>query len=300
MTCSTLTEAPRHDEAEHRTAANRAVAVSAVGLGLAGFAELCFALFTHSAGLLGDALHNLSDVSTSALVFVGFRVSQRPASRRFPYGYDRAEDLAGLGIALVIWASAVFAGVESYRKLTGGGGTLHLGVGMVAALVAVAANQLVARYKGRIGERIQSATLIADARHSWLDAMSSVGALIGLIGVAVGWDWADPVAGLAVTLLIARVGYEITGDVLRHLMDGVDADVTMDAETAAVGVDSVQAATAKARWAGRQLHVEVVAMLPPETQLVDADHTARHVRLAVQAAVPAVRHVEVSTRAQHS
>ena len=67
----------RHDEVEHRSAANRAVLVSALGLGLAGLIELAFAFFTQSVGLLGDALHNLSDVSTSALVFIGFRVSKR-------------------------------------------------------------------------------------------------------------------------------------------------------------------------------------------------------------------------------
>lgn len=268
--------------------------MSAVGLAGAGVVELGFAVFTHSAGLLGDALHNLSDVSTSALVFVGFRVSRRQANRRFPYGYHRAEDLAGLGIALVVWASAVFAGVESYRKLVSGGDTHHLPVGMTAAAIAVAANQLVARYKRRIGTRIQSSTLLADARHSWLDAMSSLGALAGLVGVAMGWNWADPIAGLAVTMFIAHVGYEITGDVVGHLMDGVDADVTLHAEAAALAVEGVQSAQARARWTGRQLHVTVVATLAPETHLDDADHTVRHIQLAVRAAVPQARQIEVT------
>jgi cation diffusion facilitator family transporter len=98
------------DDAGDRRAANRAVAVSAVGLGATGLAELLLAVLTGSVGLLGDAIHNLSDVSTSAVVFLGFRLSRRPASERYPYGLDRAEDLAGIGIAVVIWASAAFAG----------------------------------------------------------------------------------------------------------------------------------------------------------------------------------------------
>ena len=97
--------------------ANRAVAVSAVGLAATGLVELLLAVLTGSVGLLGDAIHNLSDVSTSAVVFLGFRLSRRPPTERYPYGLERAEDLAGIGIAVVIWASAAFAGFESIRKL---------------------------------------------------------------------------------------------------------------------------------------------------------------------------------------
>ena len=119
--------ATRHDEAEHRSAANRALIFSAIGLGAAGGIEMVVALFSHSVGLLGDALHNLSDVSTSLLVFLGFWVSKRPSSPTHPYGYERAEDIAGLGVILAIWVSAVFAGIESVRKLVHHGETIHLG-----------------------------------------------------------------------------------------------------------------------------------------------------------------------------
>ncbi|MBV8347264.1 MAG: cation transporter [Mycolicibacterium sp.] len=93
------------DDAHERRQANRAIAVSALGLALTGVIELALAVLTGSVGLLGDALHNLSDVSTSLVVFVGFRVSKHPPSQRYPYGFDRfdrAEDLAGIGVAAVI------------------------------------------------------------------------------------------------------------------------------------------------------------------------------------------------------
>jgi cation diffusion facilitator family transporter len=93
----------RHGEdGEHRHAAHRAIAVSALGLAATGCIEIIIAIMSGSAGLLGDALHNLSDVSTSAVVFLGFQLSKRPASPANPYGYERAEDLAGLGVALAI------------------------------------------------------------------------------------------------------------------------------------------------------------------------------------------------------
>src|SRR5580692_12569668 len=111
------------DDAGERRQANRAVAISALGLALTGLVELVIALVSGSVALLGDALHNLSDVSTSLLVFIGFRASRKTATERYPYGYERAEDLAGIGVALVIWASAAFAGAESVNKLMDPGTT---------------------------------------------------------------------------------------------------------------------------------------------------------------------------------
>lgn len=114
--------------------------VSAIGLGLTGLVELLLALLTNSVGLLGDAIHNLSDVSTSAVVFLGFRLSRRPPTEKYPYGMERAEDLAGIGIAVVIWASAAFAGYESIRKLVEHGHTVHIGAGIAGAVLGIMGN----------------------------------------------------------------------------------------------------------------------------------------------------------------
>src|SRR6202050_630814 len=225
----------RDDEGERRQA-NRAIAVSAIGLGITGLVELLLAIVTGSVGLLGDAIHNLSDVSTSAVVFLGFRLSRKPPTEKYPYGLERAEDLAGVGIAVVIWASAAFAGYESIRKLLEHGRTSHVALGIAGAALGIAGNQVVARYKLVIGRRIHSATLVADARHSWLDALSSLGALVGLVAVTLGFRWGDPIAGIAVTLFICHVGYEVTKDVVHRLADGVDPAIITSAEAAAGSV----------------------------------------------------------------
>jgi cation diffusion facilitator family transporter len=287
-----------HDEREHRAAANRALLFSAVVLAGAGAAELLAALFTHSVGLLGDALHNLSDVSTSALVFVGFVVSRKPPTDRYPYGYERAEDLAGIGVAAMIWASAALAGWESYRKLVTSGSTHHLVLGMAAAAIGFAANRVVAGYKGRVGTRIQSATLLADARHSWLDALSSLGAFVGLVGVALGAQWADPLAGFAVTAFIIHVGWEVSADLVHHLMDGVDPQVICDAVEAALMVPDVADANARARWTGRTLAFDIDITLDPTIDLGEASHIAEAVRLATLTHIDAARSVIVRPRAE--
>jgi cation diffusion facilitator family transporter len=274
------------DDVQERREANQAIGVSAAGLAVTGVVELLLAILTGSVGLLGDAIHNLSDVSTSAVVFWGFRLSRRGPTERYPYGLDRAEDLAGIGIAVVIWASAVFAGYESIHKLFGHGTTSHVALGIAGAALGIVGNQVVARYKLVVGRRIKSATLVADARHSWLDALSSAGALAGLVAVALGFRLGDPVAGMAVTLFICHVGYEVTKDVVHRLADGVDPAVLASAEAAAGSVSGVVHAHARARWTGRTLRVEVEGWVDAGLTVAGADALGRQVAAAVARDLP--------------
>lgn len=285
------------DDADERRQANRAIAVSAIGLGVTGLVELFLAILTGSVGLLGDAIHNLSDVSTSAVVFLGFRLSRRPPTDTYPYGQERAEDLAGIGIAIVIWASAAFAGIESVRKLLEHGHTAHVTAGIAGAALGIVGNQVVARYKLTVGKRINSATLIADARHSWLDALSSAGALAGLIAVALGQPWGDPVAGLAVTAFICHVGYEVSKDVLHRLADGIDPEVITTAEAAAGSVSGVIHAHARARWTGRSLRVEIEGWVDPDLPVKDADALGHLVADAISRHLPQAGSLTWTTRA---
>jgi cation diffusion facilitator family transporter len=285
------------DDAQERREANRAIAVSAAGLAVTGLAELLVAILTGSVGLLGDAIHNLSDVSTSAVVFLGFRLSRKPPTEKYPYGLERAEDLAGVGIAVVIWASAAFAGYESIRKLLEHGRTSHVALGIAGAALGIAGNQVVARYKLVIGRRINSATLVADARHSWLDALSSLGALVGLVAVTLGFRWGDPIAGIAVTLFICHVGWEVTTDVARRLADGIDPAVITAAEAAAGTVDGVVHAHGRARWTGRTLRVEVEGWTDPNLTVSQADALGQQVALAVARQLPDMGSFTWTTRA---
>ncbi|MDQ3826149.1 MAG: cation transporter, partial [Actinomycetota bacterium] len=161
----------------------------------------------------------------------------------------------------------------------------------------IVGNQLVARYKLRVGRQIQSATLISDAKHSWLDALSSAGALVGLIAVALGQRWGDPIAGLAVTLLICHVGYEVTTDVCRRLLDGVDDGVLVAAENAAASIPGIDHAHAYARWTGRTLRIEVEGWVDPMLPVHDADQLGRHASNAIHDVVPEARAISVTPRA---
>lgn len=177
------------------------------------------------------------------------------------------------------------------------GHTAHVAAGITGAALGIVGNQVVARYKLRVGRRINSATLIADARHSWLDALSSAGALVGLVAVAFGLPWGDPLAGLAVTAFICHVGYEVTADVIRRLADGVDPGVITTAEAAAGSVPGVIHAHARARWTGRTLRVEIEGWVDPDLTTRDADALGRLVAGEVSRQLPEAGSFTWATRA---
>ncbi len=172
-----------------------------------------------------------------------------------------------------------------------------MAAGIVGALIGIIGNLIVARYKLVVGRRINSATLIADARHSWLDALSSAGALAGLIAVALGQPWGDPAAGLAVTAFICHVGYEVTGDVVHRLADGVDPSVITSAEAAAGSVPGIVHAHARARWTGRTLRVEIEGWVAPDLPVRDADGLGREVAVALAREVPEAASLAWTARA---
>src|SRR3989442_5176325 len=226
--------APSVRDEFNRRRAMKAIVTSSLGLLATSAFELYITILSGSVALLSDALHNLGDVFTTVGVYFGFRASRKQPTARYPSGYGRAEDLAGIVILLAIWTSAGLAGWQSYSKFVSGRGTTHLTLGMLAAGIGIVGNQLVARYKLRVGRAIKSAPLIVDARHSWLDAIAFAGALAGLIGVAAGLRLADPVAGFAITVLIIHIGIDATRDVAAPLMDSSDEDGTEAGPAAAM------------------------------------------------------------------
>lgn len=281
------------DDANRRRAM-RAIVVSSLGLLMTSAFEISVTVLSGSVALLSDALHNLGDVFTTVGVYFGFRASRKQATRRYPYGYGRAEDLTGVIIVIAIWSSAALAGWQSYDKLVSGRGTTHLTLGMIAAVVGIVGNQVVARYKLSVGRAIKSAPLIVDARHSMLDAIASAGALAGLIGVALGLKVADPIAGLAITVLIVHIGIDATRDVASRLMDANDEELTEAVRAAAMGVNSVlEVGDVRVRWLGRRAEVRMIVRLPAALPLTQAHDVAHQVQETVLRDVPDIREVMV-------
>jgi cation diffusion facilitator family transporter len=273
----------------------RAVKLSAVGLGLTAAIQFVFVAASGSVALLADGLHNLGDVFTTVTLWIAFVVGRRQPDRGYTFGFTRAEDVAGVLVVLAIAASAVVAAWESLTRLAGGVPALrNPGWALAAALVGVAGNEAVARYKLTVGRRINSVPLEADGRHSRVDGLASLAAAAGIAGAWAGWPAADPVAGLLLSAVIAWMLVATTRDVLARLLDRVDPEVVDQVERAAGSVEGAEAVHAvRARWVGRALHVLVHADVDPDLPLRDAHALGERIRHAIFHALPGVAAVDL-------
>jgi cation diffusion facilitator family transporter len=275
----------------------RALWISLTVLGATAILQAVVAVLSHSVALLGDTLHNVADALTAVPLGLAFVVGRRAPTRRYTYGFGRAEDLAGIAIVAVIAASSALAAYEAIRRLAHPQTVHHLWAVAVAAVIGFAGNEIVARYRIVVGRRIGSAALVADGLHARTDGFTSLAVLLGVGGVAIGWSWADPVIGLVITAAIAVVLVDAARQVYRRLMDAVDPALLDQVEQtlrATPGV--VDIGTARIRWIGHQLRAECEIEVADEATVVEAHAIAHDAEHRLMHAVPrltaAVVHAE--------
>jgi cation diffusion facilitator family transporter len=258
----------------------RAVKLSLVLLASTAVAQAVVVALTGSIALLADTIHNFSDALTALPLWVAFVLGRRPPTRRYTYGFGRAEDLAGVFIVAMIAASAVLAGYESVRRLADPQPLTHPLVVIAAGVIGFLGNELVAEYRIRVGRRIGSAALVADGSHARADGFTSLAVVLGALGSLAGFDSADPIVGLAITLAILLVLRTTARDIYRRLMDAVDPDLVAVAEHTVAAVPGVlEVEPVRLRWIGHRLRAEVSISVAADTGLVEAHeiaHTAEH------------------------
>ncbi|WP_231335923.1 cation diffusion facilitator family transporter [Actinomadura graeca] len=265
----------------------RALWISLAGLGATAVVQAVVVALSGSVALLGDTLHNAADALTAVPLGVAFLLGRRPPTRRYTYGYGRAEDLAGVVIVLTIAASSIAAAYTAVDRL------LHpqevTGVAAVAGagLVGFAGNELVARYRMRVGRRIGSAALVADGLHARTDGFTSLAVLAGAGGLALGWRWADPVVGLLITAAILTVLRQAAREVFRRLMDAVDPALVDRAEAALRATPGVlDIGRVRLRWIGHRLRAECEIVVDPGVSAVRAHAVAAEAEHALIHSVP--------------
>ncbi|UXX92418.1 cation diffusion facilitator family transporter [Streptomyces sp. AD2-2] len=265
----------------------RALWVSLAVLGVTALVQAAVVVVSGSVALLGDTVHNAADALTAVPLGIAFVLGRRAATRRFTYGYGRAEDLAGIAIVLTIAASAAFAAWAAVDRLLDPRPMTHVPVVAVAALVGFVGNEWVARYRMRVGREIGSAALVADGLHARTDGFTSLAVLIGAGGSALGWQLADPVVGLAITAAIALVLRDASREVFRRVMDAVDPDLVDRAEHALRDVEGVRGVgELRLRWIGHRLRAEVAVVVDGEATVRQAHAVAVAAEHALLHAVP--------------
>jgi cation diffusion facilitator family transporter len=261
--------------AEGSAAGLRALWVSLAVLAATALVQAVVAALSGSVSLLGDTLHNAADALTAVPLGVAFLVGRRPPSRRYTYGYGRAEDLAGIVILLLILASSALAAYQAIDRLLHPAPVSDLIAVAAAALAGFAGNELVARYRIRVGRRIGSAALVADGLHARTDGFTSLAVLLGAGGVALGWNWADPVIGLVITVAILAVLYQAVREIGGRLMDAVDPGLVDLAERTLTAVPGVLGAGhVRLRWVGHQLRAECEITVSADATAVEAHQAA--------------------------
>lgn len=263
------------DEAlEADSAGRRALLISLVALLVTATAQAFVVALSGSVALLGDTLHNFADALTAIPLLIAFRLARRAPNSRFTYGYGRAEDLAGLFVVAMITLSSLLAGYTAIRRLIEPQSVDHLWAVVGAALLGFIGNELVARYRITVGRKIGSAALVADGLHARTDGFTSLAVLVGAGGIALGWDWADPVVGILITLAILGVLRSAVGQVGARLLDAVDPGLVEQARGAVSTVDGVR--DLRIRWIGHTLRAEVDLTVDPDLTLVAGHELAHH------------------------
>ncbi|RZT15923.1 cation diffusion facilitator family transporter [Mycobacterium sp. BK558] len=272
---------------ESSAAGIRAVKISLVALAATAVVQVAIVAVSGSVALMADTIHNFSDALTSIPLWIAFALGTKAATRRYTYGYGRAEDLAGLFVIAMIALSAIIAGVESVRRLINPVPIDNIGWVAAAGLVGFIGNELVAVYRIRVGRRIGSAALVADGLHARTDGFTSLAVLLGAGGVALGYPLADPIVGLLITAAILAVLRTAVRDVFRRLLDAVDPELVDAAETALAAEPGVTAVrSVKMRWIGHRIHADAELDIDPATSLADAHRIAHDAEHALTHAVP--------------
>jgi cation diffusion facilitator family transporter len=272
----------------------RATWVSLGILALTAAIQLAIVTVSGSVALLADTIHNLTDALTAIPLLIAFRLARRPPTRRYPYGYHRAEDVAGLTIVGLIGVSALLAGAEGIDRLVHPQPLVDPGWVIAAGVLGVLGNEAVAQYRIRVGRRIGSAALVADGLHARTDGLASFGVVVATLGMLAGLERADAVVGLAITVAIVLTMWRAATAVLHRMMDGTDETTLALIEATAGAVPGVEHVTdARARWSGHRLLADLSISVDPELTVHEGHEIAHAARDALLQEVPRLAEVTV-------
>jgi cation diffusion facilitator family transporter len=245
---------------------NLAVAVAKIVLGYA----------TGAVSVLSDGFHSLTDSASNIVALVGVSVARRPPDANHPYGHRKYETIASVGILLfliIVLLEVVTAAVD--RLMTHAAPKVYPeGIGVMAITLFV--NILVMKYELREGHRLNSEVLLADAKHTRSDVLTSVTVIAALIGVSLGYPVLDPLAGLFVAAFIGQACWEIAQGASRILSDEVviaEDEVRAVVQTVSEVIGCHQIRT---RGSADHVFVDMHIWLNGDMRLVDA-HAASHV-----------------------
>ena len=278
--------------------AERVASVSiAVNLFLSVFKFLA-GVIAHSGAMISDAVHSASDVFSSIIVIIGYKISDKKPDKDHPYGHERFECVTSISLAVILLITGLGIGKSTIDTILGKSmheilvpGTLA----QIAALVSILIKELLYRYTIIYAKKINSSSLKADAWHHRSDALSSVGALIGITAAKLGYPIAEPIASLVICLFILKAVFDIFKDAVDKLVDkSCDGETTAEMTKAITEKDGVESLVSlKTRMFGSKIYVDVVIAVDGTLTLTAAHEIAQTVHDDIEEKFPNVKHCMV-------
>jgi len=260
--------------------------------------KLLAGVIAHSGAMISDAIHSASDVFSTVVVIIGIRISRRASDKDHPYGHERLECVAAIVLATILAFTGLGIGYAAVKKIAGGDyadlavpGRLAL----AAAVVSILVKEAMYQYTKICAKRIDSSALMADAWHHRSDALSSVGALIGIGGARLGFPISDPVASVVICVFIEKAAYEIFMDAVDKMVDkACDEETEKELRQCALeqegvlGVDLLHT-----RVFGNKIYVDIEICADGDETLRQAHAVAERVHNSIEKNFPRVKHIMV-------
>ena len=285
-------------ETEFTRVANRVAFVTIFENVLLALGKLIAGLIGHSSAMISDAVHSASDVFSTIVVLIGVKLSSKESDKEHPYGHERLECVAAIVLAVVLLLTGLGIGYDAIKNILGGNYkelTAPTVLALVAAIISIVAKETMYWYTRYYAKRIDSSALMADAWHHRSDALSSVGALIGIGGAMLGYPVMDSIASLVIFFFIAKAAYDIFKDAIDKMVDHACDEETEKAIYDAVleqeevlGIDMLQT-----RIFGNKIYVDLEIQLDENYTLKKAHDIAEEVHEHIEQNFPKVKHIMV-------
>lgn len=256
--------------------------------------QIGIAVFSRSVALLADTAHNIVDVLNSVPLLIAFYLARRAATRRYTYGFGKAEDVAGIFIVLSIVTSAGIILWESLQKLFNPQPIEHWPWVALAAVVGFVGNELVAWGQIRVGRKIGSEAMVSDGLHARIDGLTSLVVLVAVLGTLMGLPILDPIVGLMIGVVILFISKDTAVRIWYRLMDAVDPRLVDQIEQLAAEVDGVQAISCiRVRWVGHALWAELTAVVPRDLSFNQSHTIATTIEDTLRHTIPHLTQIVV-------
>ena len=259
--------------------------------------KLAAGVIAHSAAMVSDAVHSLSDVLSTVIVIIGVNLAGQKADDKHQYGHERFECVASIILAVILALVGAGIGHSGVMSIVRGGyeGKIPGALALVAALVSIAVKEWMYWYTRAAAKKIDSGALMADAWHHRSDALSSVGAFVGILGAMLGFPALDAVASIVICLFILKAACDIFMDAINKMVDkSCDAKTLEELKTLAMAQDGVLAVDdIRTRIFGSKMFVDIEIAADKDLNLMRAHKIAENVHDAVEEKFPSVKHCMV-------